>query len=147
MLGAASVTTRSRAWWVRVVAEWKPGARVWSASHSKAGTVLPNQAGDDPFSVKVRLDGEPHAVHLKPLTIAPLPEPTPTDGDPVASPSHYTRGSIETIDYIEDKSLGYHLGNAVKYVSRAGHKDPDKTVEDLRKAVWYIEREIKRLSS
>ena len=64
--------------------------------------------------------------------------------DNVNHPSHYTDGNIEVIDYIEDKQLGYHLGNAVKYISRAGKKDPDKYVEDLQKAVWYLQREIKR---
>ena len=62
--------------------------------------------------------------------------------DPVNHPSHYTDGKIEVIDYIEDKNLPYHLGNAVKYISRAGKKDPKKEVEDLKKAVWYIERYI-----
>lgn len=66
--------------------------------------------------------------------------------DNVNHPSHYTDGKIEVIDYIEDKKLGYHLGNAVKYISRAGKKDPTKTVEDLRKAAWYINREIERLT-
>ena len=62
--------------------------------------------------------------------------------DNVNHPSHYTDGNIEVIDYIEDKGFGYHLGNAIKYISRAGKKDPKKTAEDLRKAVWYIERYI-----
>ena len=66
--------------------------------------------------------------------------------DAVNHPSHYTDGKIEVIDYIEDKQLGYHLGNAVKYISRAGKKDPTKKVEDLRKAAWYINREIERLT-
>ena len=65
--------------------------------------------------------------------------------DNVNHPSHYTSGQIEVIDFIEDKDLGFHLGNAVKYISRAGRKNPDKTVEDLRKAVWYINRQIERL--
>ena len=65
--------------------------------------------------------------------------------DNVNHPSHYTSGKIEVIDFIEDKELGFHLGNAVKYISRAGRKNPDKTVEDLRKAVWYINRQIQRL--
>ena len=65
--------------------------------------------------------------------------------DNVNHPSHYTSGQIEVIDFIEDKELGFHLGNAVKYISRAGRKDADKTVEDLRKAVWYINRQIQRL--
>ena len=62
--------------------------------------------------------------------------------DPINHPAHYTTGKIEVIDYIEDQKLPYHLGNAVKYISRAGKKDKDKTVEDLKKAVWYIERYI-----
>ena len=53
--------------------------------------------------------------------------------DNVNHPSHYTNGNIEVIDFIEDKNLPYHLGNAVKYISRAGKKDPEKTAEDLRK--------------
>lgn len=65
--------------------------------------------------------------------------------DNVNHPTHYTIGQIEAIDFIEDKELGFHLGNAVKYISRAGRKDADKTVEDLRKAVWYINRQIQRL--
>ena len=64
--------------------------------------------------------------------------------DNVNHPDHYTDGNIEVIDFIEDKKLGYHLGNAVKYISRAGKKDPDKYIEDLQKAVWYLQREIKR---
>ena len=41
-----------------------------------------------------------------------------------------------------NKKLPYHLGNVVKYVARAGKKDPEKTVEDLRKAAWYLNRYI-----
>ena len=71
---------------------------------------------------------------------------TTQTNDPVNHPAHYTTGKIEVIDYIEDQKLPYHLGNAVKYISRAGKKDKDKTVEDLRKAVWYIERYIGMIS-
>ena len=63
--------------------------------------------------------------------------------DDVNRPSHYTYGSIEVIDYIEDKKLGFHLGNSVKYISRAGKKDPSKYIQDLEKAIWYLKREIK----
>lgn len=66
------------------------------------------------------------------------------ENDPVAHPSHYTRGKIEVIDYIEDKNFDFCLGNAIKYISRAGYKQ--NAVEDLRKAIWYIEREIAKLS-
>ena len=65
-----------------------------------------------------------------------------TVNDPVNHPSHYTSGSIEVIDFIEDQMLPYHLGSAMKYICRAGKKDPTKTMEDLQKAVWYINRYI-----
>ena len=64
--------------------------------------------------------------------------------DTINHPPHYTDGKIEVIDYIEDKELGYHLGNVVKYVSRAGKKTPDP-LEDLKKAQWYLDRYIKLL--
>lgn len=65
--------------------------------------------------------------------------------DVVNHPSHYTDGKIEVIEFIEDKNLSFHRGNAVKYICRAGKKDPQKEIEDLQKAIWYINREIKNL--
>lgn len=65
--------------------------------------------------------------------------------DPVNHPAYYADGSIEVIDYIEDKHLGFCLGNAVKYISRAGKKDASTEVEDLQKAVWYINRRIEQI--
>ena len=62
--------------------------------------------------------------------------------DPVNHPSHYTSGKIEVIDFIEDQKLPYHLGNVLKYICRAGKKDPEKTIEDLKKAQWYLDRYI-----
>ena len=61
--------------------------------------------------------------------------------DNVNHPPHYRAGGIETIDFIEAKDLNYRLGNVVKYVSRAGKKASDP-IEDLKKAAWYLEREI-----
>lgn len=66
--------------------------------------------------------------------------------DAVNSPAHYADGKIEVIDFIEDKNLDFCLGNAVKYIARAGKKDKDKEVEDLEKALWYINRRIKQLT-
>lgn len=65
--------------------------------------------------------------------------------DPVNHPSHYKVGGIEAIDYIQAKLSkeefsGFCRGNALKYLSRAGHKD-DAT-QEYRKAIWYIERLI-----
>jgi hypothetical protein len=66
--------------------------------------------------------------------------------DSVNRPKHYAGTKIEVIDFIEDKELGFHLGNAVKYIARAGRKDPTKTLEDLKKAQWYLNRHIDNLS-
>lgn len=66
--------------------------------------------------------------------------------DSINHPSHYTFGKIEVIEVIEDWNLGYHLSSVIKYVARAGKKDPMKTVEDLKKAAWYLERAIGKLS-
>lgn len=60
----------------------------------------------------------------------------------VDHPSHYNNGKIEAIEVIEDWKLNFNLGNAVKYIARAGHKNNRK--EDLEKALWYIKREIER---
>ena len=64
--------------------------------------------------------------------------------DAVNSPSHYTVGGIETIDFIEAKGLNYHLGNVVKYITRADTKGNRE--EDLLKARWYLNREIAKFA-
>lgn len=63
-------------------------------------------------------------------------------GNSIDHPDYYNTGKIEVIDFLEDQNLPFHLGNAVKYICRAGKKDPNKTVEDLKKAAWYINRYI-----
>lgn len=65
--------------------------------------------------------------------------------DPVNSPAHYTVGKVEVIEIIKDQLspeefLGFCKGNALKYLCRAGKKDPKKTREDLQKAAWYLNR-------
>ena len=71
----------------------------------------------------------------------------PTHGDTeelVDHPAHYggKDDPYEAIKVIEAWGLDFHLGNAVKYIARAGKKNPDTEIEDLRKAVWYINRFI-----
>lgn len=74
------------------------------------------------------------------------PEPLPiTMSDPVNHPEHYKVGGIETIDFIEAKQLSYNLGNVVKYITRADHKG--NQLQDLQKAQWYLEREIKNIQA
>ncbi len=68
-----------------------------------------------------------------------------TNNPMVAHPPHYNAGKIEVIEFIEDQKMDYHLGNAVKYICRAGKKDPAKIIEDLDKAVWYIRRKMETL--
>jgi hypothetical protein len=78
-----------------------------------------------------------------------MPEPTSfpqpeTPHDPVNHPSHYTQyQNLEVIDLVEQ--MNFNKGNAVKYIARAGWKNPDTEVQDLEKAVWYIQREIQRI--
>ena len=56
------------------------------------------------------------------------------------SPVYYTRGSIEVWDFVRDQDLNYHLGNAIKYICRAGHKGAK--ADDLKKAIHYLENEL-----
>lgn len=61
----------------------------------------------------------------------------------VDHPEHYGGDSVyETIKVIDAWNLDFCLGNAIKYISRAGKKDPEKIIEDLKKAIWYIEHKI-----
>jgi hypothetical protein len=62
--------------------------------------------------------------------------------DAVNHPQHYCFGKIEVIDVIEDWRLSYHIGNAIKYLARAGKKSKATEVQDLQKAVWYLNRYI-----
>lgn len=111
-----------------------------SQNYFKPGAELPENLGkqfdgkkwiDHPYSDAIR-----EAFKLK--------EQSKTN-DPVNNPQHYTDGKIEVIDFIEDKKLGFHLGNAIKYIARAGKKDPSKRLQDLKKAEWYLKREIKNM--
>lgn len=70
----------------------------------------------------------------------PWPETNDKASGPVNHPGHYNQGKFEVIDVIEDWKLGFNLGNVVKYIARADHKGA--TVQDLKKALWYLEREI-----
>ena len=64
--------------------------------------------------------------------------------DPVNHPAHYNTGKIEVIEVIEDWKLGFHDGNAVKYIARAAHKG--NRLQDLQKARWYLDRLITKLT-
>jgi len=57
-----------------------------------------------------------------------------------SGPSYYRRGNVQVWDFIRDQGLSFHLGNAIKYICRAGHKD--SRVQDLRKAIHYLQNEL-----
>lgn len=62
-------------------------------------------------------------------------------GDRVNHPAHYNQGKIEVIEFLEDQFMDRpHEWNAVKYIARAQHKGQE--VEDLEKAIWYLQRKI-----
>lgn len=94
-----------------------------------------------PVTGKRLMQGTPQKWETTAITSSNTPitmhEPQP---DPVNHPAHYKVGGMETIDFIEAKGLTYHLGNAVKYISRADHKG--NRLQDLQKAKWYLERAI-----
>lgn len=70
--------------------------------------------------------------------------PAAPANDPVNHPAHYNHyQGLEIIDLTEQ--MNFNKGNAVKYIARAGLKNPDTEVEDLEKAVWYLQREIDRI--
>ena len=88
---------------------------------------------------QIKWPGEDVKKHSEMYRLAP-------DHDPVNHPSHYTAyKGFEVIDFTEQ--LNFNRGCAVKYIARAGKKDPtrDSEIQDLEKARWYVDREIQRL--
>ena len=70
------------------------------------------------------------------------------ENEAVNNPAHYggADNPYEAIKVIEAWNLGFCLGNTVKYISRAGKKNPSELIQDLQKARWYLDREIQRLT-
>lgn len=67
-------------------------------------------------------------------------------GESVDHPAHYLKDSgHEVKDVIRAWKLNFELGNAVKYIARAGKKNPEKIIEDLQKSIWYINEEIEQI--
>jgi len=106
----------------------------WKIRQEQKDNVIDLTIAGSPLRPKTRMQGcgdVPQVTHY---------EFGNSNVDFVNHPPHYTTGGIETIDFIEAKKLGYNLGNVVKYITRADHKG--SRIEDLRKAKWYLEREI-----
>jgi hypothetical protein len=129
---------------VETVGGTKQQAHVMLNTQRKKMSILKNRDGT--FKRKYRMQSsEPApAGSLNNPSIVEVHFPITMESDPVNHPEHYKTGGIETIDFIEAKSLGYNLGNVVKYVTRADHKG--NRLEDLEKARWYLDREIGNLS-
>ena len=85
-----------------------------------------------------RKPGRPKKEKVEALISGSVPLPA----DLVNHPPHYTAGGIETLDFIEAKDLNFRLGNAVKYIARAGKKVGGDPIQDLEKAKFYLDREI-----
>jgi len=71
----------------------------------------------------------------------------PSENEMVNHPNHYggEKNQYEAIKVIDAWELGFSLGNTVKYISRAGKKNKEKELEDLKKAAWYLEHHINQL--
>jgi hypothetical protein len=67
----------------------------------------------------------------------------------VNHPEHYggVENTYEVIKVIEALEMDFHLGNTFKYIARAGKKGTDKEIQDLKKALWYLDRKIQLLES
>ena len=121
---------------------------------------LPSPAAPEPSEAGEELDNAPAplasslsmSANLKGLAAreaasAPAPEPLKTPSQEMINhPTHYhAAGGYEVIEIIEAWGLNFARGNALKYLARAGLKDPRTERQDLKKALWYIERELERL--
>ena len=112
-------------------------------------------AKEDELSVWSFVEGEMelkeqvHVIDYYSEPIKDVIEDEKDHDDPVNHPSYYggKDNPYEVIKVIEAWKLDFHLGTAVKYIPRAGIKDPDKEIEDLEKSVWYLQRKIDLLKA
>lgn len=120
----------------------EPQGWIYSGVKTHTGVIVRVNRPDDGYSFgyQVQFDdnGAIYGANGRQITVIDVEA-----NDPVNHPSHYTRFPVEVIEITEH--LNFCVGNAVKYLCRAGFKDATKTVEDLEKAKWYIEREIERV--
>jgi len=122
------------------------GGRNVGSGKSSRGRAKPLKPGT--YNVRVNKDG---SVQIDPMSFKgpagdAFIEAESAAPDEVNHPEHYmSDAGLEAIDVIESFDLGFHLGNATKYLLRYGKKDASYTVTDLKKAAWYIDRYIKRV--
>lgn len=67
--------------------------------------------------------------------------------DAINHPEYYNKGDIEVLEFIEDQRMDFVKGSAIKYICRAGGKDPTKEVEDMGKAMFYVRRHIEHCNA
>lgn len=125
----------------------KPKHRMMASVDTVTGTT-PKAMAELAYSLTKGRDGKESWQTVSVTTsgqpiLAGGPTEEELNADNVNHPAHYKTGGIETIDFIEAKGLNYHLGNVVKYITRADSKGNRK--EDLLKAQWYLNREINNL--
>ena len=125
--------------------------RVENVKHDEGGTICSITVNDGKLIYDVVLNDIISVVDLEGLNSAKFTANHLKEGDAVNHPPHYNDGKIEVIDYINDKKMNFNRGNVIKYVSRAGKKaskgldDLAKEIQDLEKAAFYLNDEIKRL--
>jgi len=121
-----------------------------SYGYEEGYDVFEDEDGLSLEELKYRYNNKNNNIGSNNMSVPPTKRPGIVDfksSKDVNQPSHYTSGRIEVIDVIEDWKLGFHLGNAVKYIARAGKKDPKLVIQDLEKAMWYISRKIERIQN
>lgn len=112
---------------------------------SEAGEELDNAPA--PLASSLSMSANLKGLAAREAASAPAPEPLKTPSQEMINhPAHYhAAGGYEVIEIIEAWGLNFARGNALKYLARAGLKDPRTERQDLKKALWYIERELERL--
>ncbi|MFF4557188.1 DUF3310 domain-containing protein [Streptomyces sp. NPDC001422] len=120
----------------------KPNGSAGALWTDRAGEVIEVVDPTYPYPYEVKFgEGQTLCFSAEELTaLDEVPE-----NDPVNHPAHYNwlPNGVEVIDITQHFS--FTLGNALKYIMRAGHKD--NALEDLKKAAWYLEREIKAMEA
>lgn len=159
LLGAWSAEAEAEAW--RRVRERQargeigPPSLAWGALRGVEVTEPAAQpAAPEPSEAAEELDRAPAPLRLEGLKelaareAGATADALKTAPEQVDHPAHYhALSGFEVIEIIEAWSLNFNRGNALKYLARAGRKDPATEAQDLKKALWYIERELKRLEN
>jgi hypothetical protein len=130
--------------------EFSPPSTAWADLRGvEVSEPTPQVAEPEPVESAESLDSAPAPLRLEGLEgLAEREAGGASTPEQVDHPAHYhAESGREVIEIIEAWRLNFSRGNALKYLARAGHKDPAREVQDLEKARWYIEREIKRLKT